>query len=212
MRAGGIPIRDARGAAQEHEGRALARLARGVEIGADDHVGEAVSVDVPGARDRVTQLRAALVRLQLCVRGGGIPIRDARGAAQEHEGRALTEALTRVVGIRADDHVGESVAVDVPGARDRVAQVRLDLVRFELRVRGGGVAIRDARGAAQEHEGRALLPLTRFVEIGADDHVVVAVAVDVPSARDGEAQVRAALVRLQLCVRGGGIPDRKSVV
>ena len=38
----------------------------------------------------------------------------------------------------------------------------------------------------QEHEGRALEPLTRVVEVGADDHVSVAVAVDVPGVRDRE--------------------------
>jgi hypothetical protein len=141
------------------------------------------------------------------VGGGGIPIGDPRGAPQEDEGRALV-GLACVVPLGAHDHVGVAVPIHVPGPRHARAQPRTRLVRLELGVGGGGIAVGDPRGTPQEDEGRALVGLARVVPVGADDHVVVAVAIDVPGPRDAIAQVRLCLVRFELGGRGAGTPVR----
>ena len=53
----------------------------------------------------------------------------------------------RAVIKRPYDYVVVAVAIDISGTRYAVAQPSAGLVRFELRRRRGGIAVRDARGA-----------------------------------------------------------------
>ena len=64
----------------------------------------------------------------------GLAVRDPRRAPEEHEGRALV-GLARVVAEGADDHVGVAVAVHVARPGHAAAELRIRLVRLELRAR-----------------------------------------------------------------------------
>jgi hypothetical protein len=83
------PHGPAPGVAEEHEGRALVRLAGVVGRGTDDHVGVAVAIHVAGPGDAVAHDLEHVIALQLRGGGGGAAVGDAGGAAEEDEGRAL---------------------------------------------------------------------------------------------------------------------------
>src|SRR4029434_3660137 len=80
---------------------------------------EAVPVYVPGRRDREAVVRSGLVPLRDPVGIGGEP-----GRAAEVRERAPFLDFAVLERVRADDDVGETVAVDVSRARDREAELR----------------------------------------------------------------------------------------
>src|SRR6185369_3563114 len=99
--------------------------------GADDHIGEAVSIDIAGAGDRP----AASIFLRHAVKpeaisaierreidGGG----KARGLAEHHVARSGGGPV-RTGTLGTDDHIGEAVAIDIAGTRDRIAALVSDL-------------------------------------------------------------------------------------
>ena len=94
---------------------------------AEDDVGQAVAVDVAGAR---AGAEAALVAEEMQPAGAEpIQAHDAPAGAAPAEHHVQVPAGRRkaraaAVGLRgADEHVGEAVAVDVTGARDEDARV-----------------------------------------------------------------------------------------
>ena len=87
--------------------------------------------------------------------------------------------------LRAHQDVGEAVAVDVPGAGHRAAQAGARLAGHLL---VGGVRQEGARAVVDAEEPVILSGSGR-----SHDHVVEAVAVDVPCAGDGQTQLRAGL-------------------
>ncbi len=189
---------DAREPAEKDESRALVRLARVVSAGADDDVREAVAVDVARTRDADAEGRACLVGLKRGRGRRGAGVGHARGAAEEDESGALV-GLARVVCYRADEDVVVAVAVRIADARDGVAEDGVGLVGLKRRRGARGAAALDARRTAQEDEGGALVGLTRVVALGADDDVVVAVAVDVAGTRDAAPEEGADLIGFELC-------------
>ena len=80
--------------------------------------------------------------------------------------------------------------------------MRVRLIRLELEWAVTRVAVGNPRGTPQEHERCAFVGLARVVEIGAYDHVVIAIAIDVPSSRHAVTQPRVRLVRLELGMGG----------
>ena len=90
----------------------------------------------------------------------------------------------RIGVIGTHDHVGESVAVDVPGRGHRAATAVIRRRAAELEpgaaVERGQVDIGgEARGLAEHHVTRARVREARVVAYGADDQVGEAIAVDV---------------------------------
>jgi len=169
----------------------------------DREVGEAVPVRVAGRGHRPADLRGLLVPL-VHARGG----RFEAGVAPQVDDRAALPHLSVLVARPADDDVPEAVAVDVTGEGERAAE---QLVRVDAGCGPVGNAV-DAAGAAVQAVddplvGRGDEPLV--VDRG-NQHVGVAVAVDVPGGRDGRAErvPLARAVERDLRVRGepAGIP------
>src|SRR5206468_2288358 len=156
-----------------------------------------------------------------------LPARAVRTGERRRHGRAeparAAQVEVRVAGgaahaVGADDEVREAVAVDVPRARDRVAELPVRAIgprehRRGRRAEPADDEVREAlavavprarhRGAdaprvwsGERRRGRRARP-TRAAQVdvsvlgagGADDEVREAVAVDVPRARDGEAEL-----------------------
>ncbi len=193
------------------EGRALVRLSVVVVRCADDDVGVAVAVHVPGDGDSGAELRTLLVARSR-------PVRHIRGkpggCAMVDESRPLVRLLTVVAG-RTDDDVGVAVAVHVPGSGDGGAELCICLVSSDhpvRRVRGREThrtaaidvdppGICQSDGGGDVHSGRA------------DDDVGETVAVHVPGNGDGGAEVGVGLLaRGRPVRRAGGKPVRPAVV
>src|SRR5262249_60080644 len=90
----------------------------------DDHVGQPVSVDVAGARHRPSRIVAGCRAVDPdAPRPEGTKVDVRRLApAEDDGGRAGVRSPIPIGKGRSDDHVRESVPVDVPGTRDREAR------------------------------------------------------------------------------------------
>ena len=199
---------DPRRGAQEQPGRAGVGPVVVVRARADDDVGVAVPVGVPGGAD------AEVVVCPVAVQGGvghraGVAAGDPRGRAQEDEGRAGVSPVA--VGPGGLDHeVGVAVAVDVARRGSVVAQPIPREVAGQDGVgdRAGGAA-GDARGRAQEDEDRARVPPVGVVEGHGHRQVAIAVTVDVARRGDPPPERVAHVVPEQDGVRGrAGVPSR----
>ena len=142
-----------------------------VAVGTDDHVRVAVAVDVPCGSGRMAEGRVRLVAL-------GRPRRvrpEPRGRAEIDVGAALLR-LAVVVARGPNDDVRVAVAVDVPRRRDRAAEASAQSDRSPPSTPDSSRGPRPSR----DRRRRALVALAVVVELGPDDDVRVAVAVDVP--------------------------------
>src|SRR6202008_2380127 len=95
------------------------------EGGADDEIGEAVAVHIPGRGDRppaVVERRLAIdLETIAAVEAGKLKRRaETRGLAENHIGGARVVAV-RVGERGADDQIREALAVHVAGRSDRAA-------------------------------------------------------------------------------------------
>ncbi len=150
-------------------------------IRARDHVGEAVAVDVARAGHGVAEAGAGLI--------GRIERRRRRGAEPGSE--SVEEVSPPLVGqvavrrVRADDHVGEPVAVDVARAGDRPAEAGAGQVGG---VRRPGGRRRQPGRASGEQIGAPLVDHVAAGRVRAHDDVAEAVAVDVARAGHGHAE------------------------
>ena len=97
------------------------------QIRAHDDVVIAVAVDVSGARHGEPEPRVHLIGFERGVWRSS----QARGGPRVEEGAALVRLAVVEEG-RADDHVGEAVAVDVARARYREAELRARLVALAV--------------------------------------------------------------------------------
>ena len=164
---------------------------------ADEQLAVAVPVLVPHELQGVADAIAAAVPLQLPVGGGGQPRRT---AVEDLDLAAVLGRVRRGVDPgavpqrRGDRDVGVAVAVDVAPAGDLLAELGAALAALVGPIGGG----REAGGRAVVDLGLPLAPEGRSVRGHSDDHVAVAVAVDVPR----RVQVVAEVVEL------GGALDR----
>ena len=160
--------------------------------GTEDQVGEAVAVDVASRGDRGAQFVTGALAIdhEAAATGGNVRKLDRRRAGAAEDDVAATGVCTRrgVEG-RADDQVGQTVAVDVAGQghRDTGAVTAAFAVDDKTTASGGhGCEVDRGRARATEHQvgaprvaaaGRVGLP-------GTDDEVGQPVAVDVPDRGD----------------------------
>ena len=146
---------ETRGGAQEDKGGAGVRAVVVVGGGLDDEVRVAVAVDVRSRVHGLAELVAAAVAHQDRVsERAGVPAGDARRGAQEDEGRAGAGAVV-VVLVGAHREVGVAVAVDVPCGDHGGGEAIAGAVPGDHRSgHRGHSAAGDARGRAQEDEGR----------------------------------------------------------
>ena len=123
----------------------------------------------------------------------GVPSRtEARERAVPRENLPLVR-LAIVVGVGADDHVADPVAVDVAGGADGTAEARTRLVALRPPVGvGGRPRLSEPARRAVPHEDLALVGLAVVVERRPDDDVRVAVAVHVARRAHRDAEVRRA--------------------
>jgi hypothetical protein len=163
-----------------------------VEVGPDEKVARAVAVDVARGGDRNSEVLPGAVPLDEQV--GGVvhgrpavqPVhRPARAAASVAPGRAQRD-------------VRPPVAVEVAGAGHRCPRVLHALGPEDDHVRPGV----QARAAAEQAD-RPAVHRPRGVVRLADQKVVVPVAVEVPGARHGEAELPVVLGAQDGQVRGG---------
>ncbi len=203
----GRPVADAGRPAVKNEHRARVHDRRVVPSGADDDVVVAVVVDVARTGDARAEERADLVRLDDRVGVRRQPVADSGRASMKDEGHALVRLAQGVAAV-SDDDVAVAVGVDVARARDHEVQGGRR-VGLDDPVDRGGRAVGDAVGAAVEDQRRALLR-SEIVPGGGDDHVGVAVAVDVARAGHAVAHEGARLIELQHA--GAGDPVRRGRV
>ena len=143
---------------------------------ANDHVGEAIAVDVPGRGDGLAECRSFGA-------GFGRPGRARRQAvlgAVVDEGTAFSRLGIGEAG-RTDDDVAIAVAVDVTGRPDREAESRRNLIGM-CDPRGHGVE--PCRRSVVD-EGRSFVGFAVVVQARADDDVAVPITVDVSRRADG---------------------------
>ena len=142
-----------------------------IEVGcANDHVVGAIAIHIAGGRHRGAEIGIGLIRLRHPYRLG----RETGRGAVVDEGRTFV----RVPGVevrRPDDHIAESVAVQVTGGGHRRSEIAVGLAALRS-PRGGG---RDTRWRPEMERGQSLVGLAVVVVGGADDHVVVAIAIHV---------------------------------
>ena len=163
--------------AAKDEGGAFGELVVAEVGGADDDVGKGVVADVAERGDGVTELGAGHVTGEDLVGGG---VEAGRGAEKDPDGAGIFEEAVVVEG-SADDDIREAVAVEIADSSDGGAQAYAGLIG-DKGPAGGGV---EAGGGAIEEEGGAGGRQAVRVLGGADEDVVVAVAVDVAGGGDG---------------------------
>ncbi len=151
------------------EDPALSVLVVGEAIGADDDVGEAVAVDVAGRAEAIAKESIGDVRLECLRRARSEP---APRAVEDPDESFIH--LRVVVASGADDDVGVAVTIDVTGAGDS-PENGLGLVAFE----GPRWVRSQARSRSEVEVCGAFVELGVCASRGGDDHVGVAVAVDV---------------------------------
>jgi hypothetical protein len=127
-------IRNSRRTAQKQECDALVLLARIVERRRDDHVVEAIAIDVSRSGDAGPQEGERLIRFDLGRGRARAAVGDSRRAPQEDE-RGSFVFLACIEEGGPDDHVRISVAVHVAGIRDAPAELSFRLIRFEPGIR-----------------------------------------------------------------------------
>ena len=161
------------------------------EGGGDEQVVLTVAVDVSGARDDGAEEGAGLVlgRIEQPVLGSNSGRPGERPPVDVRASLVDRGAVPRVC---ADGDVREAVAVEVARARDRVAELRVGLIRRIGRPAGRGLVA--ARVAGEE----ICAPLLRGLAVPvrrADDQIGVSVTVDVARAGHREAESGVLLVR-----------------
>ncbi len=151
------------------QGQTFVGLTVVVAVGADQHLGVAVAVDVAGSGERICEARLVLVAL-----GGPRGARaETRGGTQVERDPTLVE-LGVVVHVGADQHISKSVAVDVAGGGHGAPVVRRSLV-----------VVAGPRGSCIETCRRAVedpgltSPDSRVVGPCADDDIAESIAVDI---------------------------------
>ncbi len=170
------------------EGAPLVGLAAVVVRCADDDVRKTVTVDVTRRVDRHAEVCAGLIAF------GEPRWRCAQPGARSREDRcdALGCFAVGLVG-NTDHDVGVAVAVDVARRCHRIAELVL----------GSGAVHGPRRGCAEAdcrsvvHEGAAAVDCAAVVAGSTDDHVGVAVAVDVPRGGQGPPEIGGVLVGLR---------------
>ena len=177
-----------RGRPKESVDTPLVGLAVVVGEGADDHVREAVAVDITRRGDRGSELGVRLIALGGPGRGG----RETGRRAEENRGTPLV-GLAVVEERRADDDLVESIPVDVSGRRDRRAELCAGLVALG----GPGRSGRETGGRSEEHIGAPFVGLSIVVTWSADDDIAEAVAVDVSPRCDRRAEPCSGLIALE---------------
>ena len=136
---------------------------------ADGHVVDSVGVPVEPARHGMAELLALEVAVER------EEVREV--LARDDPRHARAQAALIGVG-RADDDVPPPVLIDVPRDRQRPAEVIVALV--------AGLGLEHRAVGPGEELDRAVVGLAAGVVVGrADDHVVVAVLVDVEAAEQG---------------------------
>ena len=178
---------------------------------ADNDVVKAVAVDVAGGGDAVTCVIEVGVALDdealLAGETRHIDV-DRDGASENHIGfagvvwdRGVNAAV--IAGIRADDEIGEAVAVDVAGRRDAAAEPvalgvagddearrrRGEVSEVDFLAPGGWIDGAETAGGSEHHIGGAGGgdAVAFFVDMRADNDIVIAVAVDVAGVGDADA-------------------------
>ena len=168
---------------EDHEGRAGVAAVGGVRaLGADDHLGPPVAVHVGHGAD--AGARAVVRRLRRephdAGRAARVELRGAR-AAEDDVGRAgprlglalaaerLADPVAVRVDRRADDHVGQAVAVDVARRRDGAAEAVAGLRAGQPHAARAQLAevLGQALGGAEDDVGGAGVGARRRVEVRA---------------------------------------------
>ena len=195
-------------AAENHIGFTGALTAIVIERRADNEVIKPVAVDVAGRRHAASQLIVrAVARDDEAVIGGKAVNLDhlaaVRGGSAETVGFSVHNVglagvtMGVVAEHRADDNVGEAVAIDIAGAGNAPAQlIGWDVVAGDEeagRLRQGlklddalsicGADHPKVAGAAEEDKGLAAVDLRVVAKSRADDEVVEPVAIDVAGGR-----------------------------
>ena len=181
----------------EHDigGAAVEKARAVVVVSADDHIVEAVAVDVAGSRHReagiiarrlTDDLEAAGARRN----GAEVDRRQARSGAEQDIGRTGIGAAGVVVERRRDDDVGETVAIDVASRGDRISRQVVGRLADELEAAGavrdvGKVDGRRRRRRAEHDVGRAGIRVSaEIITVCPDDDVGEAVAVHIAGRGD----------------------------
>jgi hypothetical protein len=166
---------DAAGRAAVERHRTASRKRAGLAESADDDVGEAVGVDVAGVRHRVAEVAA---RLHATLEDRGRSRRKAGGRAEPDPGRAARRRPD-LVARAAHDDVVVAVAVDVTGGVEGASEEVLEVGR-RAREDAVGRERQATRSAVEDEHAPDVLELRGVPALHADQHVAVAVAVDVP--------------------------------
>ena len=177
------------------------RLVRSIVVRlgcADDDVVVAVAVHVPGRPHRVAEVVV-----------GYVPCNRPSSGDRQPGGRASVEVgpacfVRGSVVILTDDDVVVAVAVHIPGRPHCPAQASL-IAGLDAPVRGG----RKPSRRAVVDTGPVC---SSKISVCANDHIVVAVIVDVPGRPHRVAKLGVGLVALGGPVRGSGKPPRRAVV
>ena len=197
--------------AEDHIG--LAGIGAAIVAGqrADDEVVKAVAVDVAGRGNAP----AGQVAVGIALDDEPVGRREAgkvdRGEpcrfAEDDIGLAGIDAAI-VAARRADDEVVKSVAIDVAGRRDAPARIVAGGIALDDepvgRGEGGKVDRAEPCRFAEDDIGLAGIAAAIVAVRGADDEVVIAVAVDVARRGDAEAGLVAVCVALDDEPVGGG--------
>ena len=136
-----------------------------------DNISVSVAVHVPGVRDRKPEIRGCLVALRC-----PIVISQKTGSRPVINKRPPFVRFRVVVPGRANDHVGESITVHVPGGRNAAAKVSFRLVAFHRPRRS---ALQAPRSAVVNMRPPLLFLTIRSIGLSQND-VRVTVSVDVP--------------------------------
>ncbi len=151
-----------------------------VEPGTDDDVVQAIAIDIARTGHRFTELIERILAIQDHIR---IEVGFVDGSADATE-EDVCAAGSRAIGCvadGADDDIVLEVAVNVPGRRDRDPEEISQALTIQDDVRRRGA--QRARHTSKNDESSARNDAVTVVADGADDHVVITIAVEVSCRR-----------------------------
>ena len=173
---------------------------------ADKDIGKAVSVHVAGGGDRGAEPGACLGEHDLSVRLRARPRSGGWGGAQPRGGTVVDKdpSSALLVGFRpgcADKDIVVAITVDIAGGGHGKTKGRLRPAGHRAPIGGGA----QPRGRAVVDKDRAFLARPVVVAGSADDHVIVAVTVDITGSGHGRAVVGGCPVGRGHPRSGGGL-------
>ncbi len=160
----------------------------------DDHIVIAVIINITGSRNRTAKMGICLTALCLPRRRGG-----KTGYRSQIDKRRTFIILAKVKIWRPDDHIVIAVIIDIAGSRNRKAKMGICLIALCLpRGSGGKTGYR-----AQVDKRRTFINLAIAICPRPDDHIVIAVIIDIAGSRNRKAKMGICLIAL--CLPRGSI-------